>query len=66
VIDDKLLLESDLENAQLLYIMTHFETSIGVTSPDFRVKDIFSYQDNRLSVTCDYQSLLDYFYTQID
>jgi|LauGreDrversion4_2_1035121.scaffolds.fasta_scaffold982349_2 aspartate aminotransferase-like enzyme len=49
-----MLSESDKENAAQLYIMTHFETSIGVKSPDFRVCDIFSYQENKMNVMCEY------------
>lgn len=49
-----MLSEADKENAAHLYIMTQFETSIGVNSPDFRVCDIFSYQDNKMTVTCEY------------
>lgn len=61
-----MLSDSDLENADRLYILTNFKTSIEVQSFDFRVRDIFSYQDNKISVKCDYQTLLDYFYDQVE
>ena len=61
-----MLSESDIENAAQLYIMSHFETSIGVKSPDFRVCDIFSYQENKMNVICEYQTLLDFFYNQVE
>lgn len=45
--------------------MIKFETSIEIQSPNLKVKDIFSYQDNIISVTCVYQTLLDYFILQL-
>lgn len=45
--------------------MIKFETSIEIQSPNLKVKDIFSYQDNIISVTCVYYTLLDYFILQL-
>jgi hypothetical protein len=56
-----MLSDQDVENAKRLYIMTNFESSVGVTSPDFKVCDIFSYSENKITVTCEYQTVFEYF-----
>ena len=46
-------------------MLTGFETSIEISSQNFRVKDLFTYQNNKVSVTCTYQTLFDHFQSQI-
>lgn len=63
--EEKFLKQADIDQANQLYVLVGFETSIRIGATSLRVKDLFTYQQNKVSVTCTYQTLLDYFQNQI-
>lgn len=60
---DKNLLPDDVEQAKRLFILTQMTSSIE--GAQGTVQDVFSYLENKLKVTCVYETAYDYFESQV-
>jgi len=56
------LTQCDFENAKQLFILTRISNTYDVSGDDLKVKNLFSYNSNKITVMCEFETLYSYFH----